>query len=314
MWWSEYGHLMGTADDRDAADDVNFAVVRHGFDRTAVRQHVAELVQRAERAEADRREAQAQAAELQGELEIARREITALAERLDSIGTPEGADGARLLEVAKSQAAEITARARVAAEETWSAAEQASATLRDRYRSLLDVLDEQHKELNSTHQSIMRAAQAQAEELTTVAERRRRELDAEAERDRIRIDREFSESVTAKRQALARDLEQRRAACDQEIADKLRAAEEEARRRLNSVNEQVRQLSDVRAQLSERLRETHELLERSATLLEPVELEQQHDLDERIPMPEAPTPEPTADAPTEQVPPQRVKRTQPAKN
>jgi len=304
---------MGAVDDRDPAPEVTFAVVRHGFDRTAVRQHVSELTAQLEQARADRMESHAQAAELQGELEIARREITAMAERLDSFGTPEGADNDRMLEVARAQAAEITTRAQAAAENTWSAAEQASAALRDRYRTLLTELDEQHKELNASHRTIMHAAQQQAEDLTTAAERRRREIDAEAERDRIRIDREFSESMTAKRNALARDLESRRKACDQEVSEKLRAADEEAKRRVDTVTDQVNRLTAVRTQLSERLRETQNLLERSAGLLEPTDLEKDHDPDERLPLPDSSTT--AADAPTKRaVPPQRVnKRTQPAK-
>lgn len=298
------------ADDRDpAADEPSFAVVRHGYDRTEVRQHLSALVERAEQAESGQLEAQAQAAELQGELEIARREIAALTERLDSLGTPEGSEGGgRMIEVAKSQAKEITARAKAAAEDSWSGAERASASLRDRYRALLADLDEQHKELNSTHQSIMRSAQAQAEELTTVAERRRRELDAEAERDRIRIDREFSESMTTKRNALDRDLEARRAACDKEVSAKIRAADAEARRRVDAVTEQVKRLTEVRTQLTERLRNTQELLDRSAALLEPTDLEKEQDLDERFPVPDPPDPESDGD-----VPPQRAKRTPPTK-
>ncbi|OLF15300.1 coiled-coil domain-containing protein [Actinophytocola xanthii] len=304
---------MGAADDRDP-DEVSFAVVRHGFDRTAVREHVAELLERIERAEADRLEAQAQAAELQGELEIARREITALTERLDSLGTPEGADSERMVEVAKAQAAEITARAKAAAEDTWSAAEQASAALRDRYRALLTELDEQHRQLTASHTSIMSTAQAQAEELTTVAERRRRELDAEAERDRIRIDREFSESITSKREALTRELEARRTACEREVGEKLRAADEEARRRVESVTEQVTRLTEVRSQLSERLRGTQQLLERSAALLEPSDLEKEHDPDERLTMPDPAGAGPTTNAATKRtVPPPRAKRSHPAK-
>lgn len=298
---------MAAAEDRDpAAPDVSFAVVRHGFDRTAVRRHLDELTARLERAEADRHEARDQAAEYQGELEIARREIAALTERLDSFGAPEGADGGRMLEIARSQAAEITARAKAAADGTWSAAEEASAQLRERYRTLLGELDAQQEELRASHQEIMRTAQAQAEEMTTAAERRRREIDAAAERDRVRIDREFSESMAARREALDQELAERRAAAEREIAEQLRVADEEAKRRLDTVNAQVERLSAVRSQLSERLRETQELLERGAGLLEPTDLEREVDPDQRPPTADGAA----ADAPTKRaVPPQR----QPAK-
>src|SRR5262245_41992384 len=118
---------MAVADDREP---VGFTVVRHGFDRTQVRQRMTELAEAAQRATAERDEAVEQVAELHGELEIARREIAALTERLDSQG--DEASATRILAVAKSQAAEVTTRARVAAEQTWAAAEQASSTMRDR--------------------------------------------------------------------------------------------------------------------------------------------------------------------------------------
>jgi len=282
---------MGTADDRDPATaDVTFAVVRHGFDRTEVRQHLSGLAARTGQAEAERTEARAQTAELQGELEIARREIAALTERLDSLGSPDGADGARMLEMAKAQAADVTARAKAAAEDTWSVAEQASSALCERYRTLLTSLEGQHAELRDTHQSIMLSAHNQAEELTTIAQRRRRELDDEAERDRVAIDREFNELMAAKREALARELEERRAACDNEIAEKLRAADEEGQRRVDAATDQVNRLTVIRNQLSEHLRQTRELVERSASILDPADRD----------------PKPAADE--EPVPPQRVNR------
>ncbi|MGH3759198.1 hypothetical protein [Actinophytocola sp.] len=299
--------------------DVSFTVTRHGFDRTQVKTHVRELTDRAERADADRAEARQQVAELQGELEIARREIAALSERLDALGTPDAdssASSARLVDVAKSQASEITTRARAAAEDSWAAAEKASSELREKYRRMLTELDGQHAEIHATHKSIITAARGQAEELTSVAERRRRELDAAAERDRVRIDREFSESMNAKRAALERELTQRREACVAEVEKKLRDAEVEAKQRMATVSEQVKRLTKVRTELSERLRGTQELLERSVDLLKPTEQEAELTEEGQLPMPEPPTrpdapeppeatepaPEPTPDAVAEPTP------------
>lgn len=266
---------MAAAEDRDpTGPDASFSVVRHGFDRSQVRRRVQELEDSVERAQADRLEAQAQAAELQGELEIARREITALSSRLDEFGSGTG-DSARLLEVAKSQATEVTDRAQSAAEHTWAAAEQASTTLRDRYQKLLAELDEQHAEIHAAHETIMSSAKSRVEEMTNVAERRRREIDAAAERDRVRIDREFSESMTTKREALATELASAKAAAEGEVSARLKSADEEAKRRVDSVTDQVRRLATVRTELASRLRETQEVLTRSAALLEPVPEEQE---------------------------------------
>ena len=300
---------MAVADDRDPA---GFTVVRHGFDRDQVRHHVAELAEAAEKASTERAEALEQVAELRGELEIARREIAALAERLEAQSDEESAT--RLLAVAKSQAAEVTARARVAAEQTWAAAEQASSTMRERYRSLLASLDDQHAELSRTHPAMMASAKSQVEKMTTEAERRRETIDKDAEQDRIRIDREFSESMTTKREALKREVEDAKSACDREVAERLAAADEEARRRVDSVTDQVVQLTSVRDQLSERLRDTKELLDLSTSLLEPVEGET------AVASPESSTEEPAkegttpADMPTKRaVPPPRVQKRQAAK-
>lgn len=244
-------------------------MVRHGFDRGQVRQRMDELGAALERATAERDEALAQAAELRGELEIARREIHAMTERLDSQGDEESA--ARMLAVAKSQAAEVTARAKAAAEQTWAATEKASAELRDHYRGLLRSLDEQHAELNRTHKSMMASAKTQVEKMTTEAERHQEAIDKSAERDRIRIDREFSETMTTKRDALRRELDKARTDSEREVTTRLTKADEEARRRVDAVTAQVQQLSSVREQLSGRLRETKELLDLSTSLMEPVE-------------------------------------------
>ena len=277
--------------DDPSAPDVSFTVARHGYDRAQVRAYVHELFERAQRADADRNEARQQAAEFQGELEIARREVVALSERLDAIGTPDTEStesSARLIDVAKSQASEITTRARAAADGSWAAAEKASSELRERYRKMLAELDDQHAEIHATHKEIIAAARTQAEELTTVAERRRRELDSGAERDRVRIDREFSESMNAKRSSLERELTHRREACVAEVEKKLREADEQAKARLETVTDQVKRLTEVRAELSERLRGTQELLARSVDLLEPAESEAELARENPFPMPEPP--------------------------
>jgi chromosome segregation ATPase len=298
---------MAVADDRDPD---GFTVVRHGYDRTQVRQRVAELAEAAEKASTERDEAREQVAELHGELEIARREVAALTERLEAKADEESST--RLLAVAKSQAAEVTSRARVAADQMWAAAEEASRSMRDRYRALLASLDEQHTELARTHKSMMASTKTQVEQMTTEAERRREAIDKDAEQDRIRIDREFSESMTTKREALRREVEEAKAACDREISERLAEATSEAQRRVETVTEQVQRLTSVRNQLNERLRDTKELLDLSTSLLEPVEGEAVAVPDE----PEEPAKEDDvspSDMPTKRtVPPQRATKRQPA--
>lgn len=283
-----------------SAPDVSFAAARHGFDRAQVRHHVRGLTDRAQRAEADRSESRSQVAELQGELEIARREIAALSERLDALGKPADEQSAtRLLAVARTQAGEITTRARAAADGTWAAAERASTELRDKYRKMVAELETQHAEIRQTHKSILSTARSQVEAMTTEAQRQREELDAEAERDRVRIDREFSERTSAQRTAFERELADRRAACVAEVESRLRAADEEAKRRVETVTAQVTQLTEVREELSERLREAHELLDRSVALLEVGPSESELSRENPLRMPEPPLPGAAAPADAE---------------
>jgi chromosome segregation ATPase len=297
---------MAVGDDRDPD---GFTVVRHGYDRTQVRQRVAELAESAETVAAERDEAREQLAELHGELEIARREVAALTERLEAQADEESAT--RLLAVAKSQAAEVTSRARVAADQMWAAAEEASRSMRDRYHALLASLDDQHNELARTHKSMMASAKAQVEQMTTEAERRREAIDKDAEKDRIRIDREFSESMSAKREALRSELEEAKAACERAVTERLAEATAEAQRRVDSVTDHVQRLTTVRDQLSERLRDTKELLDLSTSLLEPVEGEAVTVPDE--PAEAGPDDVSASEAATKRtVPPQRVSKRQTA--
>jgi colicin import membrane protein len=269
-----------------------FDVVRHGYDRIQVNRYFQQLEAKAKHATGERDFAQQQLAELTGQLESARREIAGLTERLDRLGKEVGAPNreereARVLEVAKSQATEITARAQAAAETTWAAAEQASTDLRDHCQRLLADLDRQHNEIHTAHETIMASARAQAEEMTTAAERRRREIDAAAERDRIRIDREFSESMNAKREALRKEVEAARARSSTEAARRVRDAKEEADRRIAAATAEVDRLTALRDQLTGQLRGSHQLLEQAGDTLKPLEQEREMTFEDTLLFPPA---------------------------
>lgn len=261
-----------------AESSPRFAVVRHGFDRAQVQRRIDWLEQRVQQAEAERDQARAESAELGGRLAIAQREIAALTERLDQLGAAGPSETSdervtRVLELARSQAEEITARAETAAENTWAAAAQAASALRDRYQRILAELDEQQADLAAEHESAMAAAKAKATELTTEAEHRRQRIDDEAEQDRVRIDREFSESMAARREALAEEVAAAKAENERDVERRLAAADEEARRRVDSVTDQVERLTVVRDKLAGQLRGTHDLLEQTAALLQSTEQE-----------------------------------------
>ncbi len=269
---------MASQQDRDHAD---FSVVRHGFDRTQVKQHVQRLADEAARAAAERDDARGRVDELAGQLELARREISALNERLDKIGTaaaaasaPNAAErAARSLVVAKAQAGEVAARAQAAADTAWSAAEEASSALRERYRRLLADLDKQHTEIHAAHRTIMDEAKAKVTAMTTVADQRQKEIDDKAERERQRVEQQFQQETAARREELAREVDAARAASTEEAKRRVQEAKDEADKRIATATSQVERLTALREQLAGRLRGTSDLLNQSAALLEPLEAE-----------------------------------------
>jgi colicin import membrane protein len=248
-----------------------FSVVRHGYDRTQVDDYLRQAEDEALRAAAERDETRSRLAEVSGELEIARREISALTTRLDQLTDSDAPDAERTLQTARTQAAEITARAKAAAETAWSGAEEASTALRERYRRMLADLDRQHQELHADHKKIMDGVRQKSVEMTVAADKRRQDLDEKAEAERKRIQRQFDEEMAARRAELAREIEEGRTAAAEEARRTLAEATAEAERRIAAATSQVERLTALREQLATRLRGTSDLLTRSSELLEPLE-------------------------------------------
>jgi colicin import membrane protein len=285
---------MADAEDPHPGGPVaGFTVARHGYDRLQVNRYFQQLEAKARHATAERDVAAQQVAELTTALEAARAEIASLRERLDKasketvVHISDESSAARVLEISKSQATEITERAKLAAETTWAAAEQASASLREHSQRLLAELETQAKDIHAAHVSIMDAARAKVEEMTTAAEKRRREVDAEAERDRIRIDREFSEAMNAKREALRKEVEAARAKSSTEAARRIRDAKDEAERRIATATAEVDRLTALREQLTGQLRGSHQLLEQAGDTLKPLEQEREMSFEDTLLFPPA---------------------------
>ncbi|RZS37003.1 hypothetical protein EV193_106238 [Herbihabitans rhizosphaerae] len=255
----------------DADDKANFDVVRQGFDRDQVRQYVQNVDLHVRRLSADRDEALSQVVELSERLEVAHREIAALTE---GRGTTTGqAAPNRQVQVAKVEAAEITGRAQVAAENTWAAAEQASAALRDRYTHLIRELDKQHADIQVEHRAIMDAAHGHVRKMTVEADRRQAEIDERAERERQRIESEFDQTMTTRRADLEREIESRHAASTAQARRTVEEANAKARAAVAEANKRLSDLVAVRNQIADHIRGTREVIEQGSALLEPVENE-----------------------------------------
>ncbi|MDQ3403674.1 MAG: hypothetical protein M3548_09800, partial [Actinomycetota bacterium] len=232
-------------------------------------------------------EAKAKADELAGQLEIAHREITALAERLDTIGAAANSTpserAARALHLAKIQAGEITSRAQSAADTAWAAAEDASTALRERYSRLLADLDRQHTEIHAEHQSIMDVARAKVATMTTDADRRREELDVAAEHEREQVEAQFVREIETKRAELDQEIETARTTSEAEAAHRVSVATDEAADRIATATAHVERLTALRDQVADRLRHTSDLLAQSSTLLAPLDSESEMAQDDTEP-------------------------------
>ena len=161
----------------------DFDVVWRGYDPGQVRHYVENVEADLRLLAVDRDAAAARADDVARELERARAEVRALRDRLDRLcRTP--IDPAalterlrRLVDLAHEEAAEITERARAAAEQHWTTAEQAAARLRERSERLVADLDARRRELEAEHGAVMRRAHERIAETTREAERRRLSLD-----------------------------------------------------------------------------------------------------------------------------------------
>ncbi|MBA0125437.1 DivIVA domain-containing protein [Haloechinothrix sp. YIM 98757] len=239
-----------------------FDHVWNGFDRSQVREYIANLETTLERLIEDRDSARAQVSSLTEQLDSLRSENGQLQARVEELLVPpenlEDLDERmqRVGHLAYLQAEEITTRAQTAAEERWKETAQASIDLRERYRSLLKELDSQAQQLHAQHRAALEETRVEVQKLTTDAVRRREQLDAEEERKRRSIEQEFDASMAAQRSAL-----------EKYIADQQTASKNQAERRLSDAAEEARKrIADAQAEADRRIAEANSVLERLAAL------------------------------------------------
>ncbi|QFZ17431.1 coiled-coil domain-containing protein [Saccharothrix syringae] len=254
----------------------DFDVVWRGFDPGQVRRHVAATEADLRALAVDRDEAVARAEDLTRQLENARAEIHVLRQQLDRVCRtpvdPQALDYRlrRMAELAHEQAAEITARAKAAAEHHWASAERASTRLRERYDRLVGELDERRRELEAEHREVMRQAHDRVHAMTRQAELRRRELDEQAAELREQVQADFELAMNARRAEAAADLAARRAAAEAEAARLVREAEARAAGIVAEAQRRVDELRGRRDRIAEGLRTARELLAEAEPLLDPL--------------------------------------------
>ncbi|GGP70991.1 metallopeptidase [Saccharothrix coeruleofusca] len=254
----------------------DFDLAWRGYDRGQVQHYVRAAEADLRLLAADRDAAVARAEDLARQLEQARSQVHELTGKVDRLcRTPVDPDALsdrlrRMVELAHAEAAEVTAQARAAAEQTWTAANQAADRMRRRAEHLVAELEQRRRELEAEQRDLLARAHQQAQAVTGQAERRRRELDEQAARLREQVRQDFELAMTARRAEAARRAEElesaARARADQVVHD----AEEHARRVVAEAQRRVDELRERRSRISDELRLAQQVLAGAAPLLEPL--------------------------------------------
>ncbi|WP_327563961.1 hypothetical protein [Actinophytocola sp.] len=241
-----------------------FDVVWRGYDRRQVKEFVRHAEAESRLTTADRDTATAQVEELAAQLEELRSENRRLRAKLDRVcHTPIEPDAlterlSRMQELARDEAAEITARAQAAAEDTWASAEQAGLRMQERYQRLIAELDVQRLEMQAEHHQLISCTRAEVNAMTNQAEQHRRQLDQQAALRRQEVENDFEIAMAARRTDTMRTL-----------AERVAAAEAQARKMLDDARREVTALHQVRDHVFAQLDDTHQLLADALPRLHP---------------------------------------------
>lgn len=243
-----------------------FDVVWRGYDAGQVRRYVERVETDLRLLTADRDAASARAEALARQLAEARAEADGLRARIDRIcATPIDPEALtdrlrRMVELAREEATEITARARTAADQHWSAADQAAARLRGRYERLVAELDARRRDVEAEHRELLRRAHERIEAESRRAERARRERDERAAELRRQVEADFEIAMSARRAEAMAELARREAQARDRAEELVREATEHARRIVVEARGQVDDLRARRDQVAANLRAARELL------------------------------------------------------
>lgn len=208
----------------------DFDVVLRGYRRGQVRRYVRAVEEELKLLAADRDANASLAQSLATEVEQLRVRNARLTRQLDEVSrSPVSAEAVpprlrRMVELAKEEAAEITARAQAAAEHSWATAEEAAGRLRARYADALTEMDRSRREVEVEHRTLLHQARVDASVMTTQADRRRTELDDQASRRRERVESDFEVAMAGRRAEAMRELAEQKVTAHDEATHLVGAA------------------------------------------------------------------------------------------
>jgi cell division septum initiation protein DivIVA len=229
----------------------DFDVVVRGYRRGQVRRYVRAIEEELRLVTADRDANASLAGSLAAEIEQLRAQNARLTHQVDEMSrTPITPDAVpprlrRMVEMAKEEAAEITARAQAAAEHSWAVAEEAAGRLRARYADALAEMDRTRREMEVEHKTLLQQARADAATMTTEADRHRTELDDQAAKRRARVEADFEMAMARRRSEAMRELAEQRVAAQEEAS---RLVAEATKKSIRLIDEATTKATDMIAE------------------------------------------------------------------
>ncbi|ACU39913.1 chromosome segregation protein [Actinosynnema pretiosum subsp. pretiosum] len=228
---------MGLADDRDLVPlGSGFDVVKRGYDRGQVEEHLERLDSDLRLLAADRDAAMSQTSDLARQLEAARSEMADLRNQIDRLSMPpttlEGLSERlqRMLRLAQDEANEIKARAEAEGGHIRAKAESDAGALRSRYDALIGELDQRRADMENEHRGVLEGARAEAEKIVADAREQAGRIDQEAQQRRTTVEEDFEIAMAARRVESMKTLAEQEAGSKNEAERRLREATDEAAR------------------------------------------------------------------------------------
>ena len=249
---------FGSERERDVVPlGTGFDIVKRGYSRTQVEEHLERLDKELKLIALDRDAATAQAQDMYKQMGQARTEISDLRSQVNRLSAPpttlEGLSERlqRMLRLAQDESNEIKARAESDAGQIRARAEADANSLRARYENLIAEVDGRRVELENEHRELMEKAHADIDARNKAAEAARTKLDTESAARRQQIEEDFEIAMSSRRTESMRVLAEQEATSKAEAERRVREATDEAARIRAQVGEEAAQL---RAQVAEEQR------------------------------------------------------------
>jgi cell division septum initiation protein DivIVA len=264
---------MGLGEDRDLVPlGAGFDIMKRGYSRVQVEEHLERLDGELRLLAADRDAAVSQAADLARQLEQSRSEIDNLRGQVERLALPpttlEGLSERlqRMLRLAQDEAAETKARAEAEAEHIRAKGEADANSLRQQFEQKLAELENRKAQMESEHRTLIDTSRKEIADSSAAAEAERNRLDSESEQRRTTVEEDFEIAMASRRTESMRALAEQEATSKSEAERRVREATEEAnRRRHESITEANARLHEASYEAHRRVREATEEANRRIT-------------------------------------------------